>query len=342
LADRRRVANVVEVALAAGVLVAVAVTILTPSTLIPSRATAIRPVATDEPDRGAGDALVWKRQRPAHAQDYAGSTLARFEQLLEGHGWSTPAWNQQGTLTAVHLRTGLAFVLVPAGRFMMGSIRERSWYSRPVHAVSVPAFMLCETECTLDAWRRVVSVGKGSRGSGALPAVTPEWGEASAWCSKVGLRLPSEAEWEYACRAGSKGPWCFGDDESLLHSYAWYLVNSGKTQLPVNTKFDEEKVLGMWGCARHEVGMLESNAFGLSDMHGNVAEWCQDAFHLSYEGAPVDGGPRLRDGKEAHAIRGGCWGDPGWLVRSACRFSYSGGDLSPNTLGFRPATDLPR
>jgi formylglycine-generating enzyme required for sulfatase activity len=122
-------------------------------------------------------------------------------------------------------------------------------------------------------------------------------------------RLPTEAEWEYACRAGTTG-----DAPEKVDVLAWYGTNSaGKT---------------------HPVGLLLANAFGLYDMRGNVWEWCLDLFHQNYKGAPGDGSVWLGDGTEQHTIRGGSWYDSEVLVRSGSRSDGSPSYRGEN-IGFR-------
>jgi formylglycine-generating enzyme required for sulfatase activity len=112
-------------------------------------------------------------------------------------------------------------------------------------------------------------------------------------------RLPSEAEWEYACRAGTTTRYSFSDDESELGKYAWYDDNSeGRT---------------------HPVGQKEPNSWGLYDMHGNVWEWVQDEWHVSYDGAPDDGSAWESGDDADRVFRGGCWFNFARLCRSAFR-----------------------
>jgi formylglycine-generating enzyme required for sulfatase activity len=114
------------------------------------------------------------------------------------------------------------------------------------------------------------------------------------------VKLPSEAQWEYACRAGSTGKYCFGDDVNQLEKYAWYNKNSGSKTHPVREKL--------------------ANSWGLHDMHGNVWEWCEDIWHENYNGAPTDGSSWLNDGDQCRrALRGGSWGSYGYDCRSAGR-----------------------
>jgi len=112
--------------------------------------------------------------------------------------------------------------------------------------------------------------------------------------------LPTEAEWEYACRAGSATIWHFGDDPAQLPNYAWYGENSDKKT--------------------HQVGQLQPNAWGLYDMHGNVWEWCADTWHGNYTGAPTNGSVWGNlDDEKANLLRGGAWSGLPCNCRSACR-----------------------
>ena len=125
-------------------------------------------------------------------------------------------------------------------------------------------------------------------------------------------RLPSEAEWEYAVRAGTTTRYSFGDSKSKLGDYAWYTENSdGKT---------------------HPVGQKNPNSWGLYDMHGNVWEWVQDSWHDSYDGAPADGSAWEKDGAD-RVFRGSCWDRYAKNCRSAYR--SHGAPRGGNALGFR-------
>jgi len=127
----------------------------------------------------------------------------------------------------------------------------------------------------------------------SLPVGQVSWNDVQEFIKKLNekegtnkYRLPSEAEWEYAARAGTTTRYSFGDDESRLGDYAWYYANSGyKT---------------------HEVGQKKPNPWGLYDMHGNVFEWVQDAWHNNYNGVPTDGSAWEGDGSR-RVFRGGCW-----------------------------------
>ncbi len=172
------------------------------------------------------------------------------------------------------------------------------------------------------------------------PIVCVSWKNADAFCdwlsrrAGINARLPTEAEWEYACRAGTQTPFSFGDDEDELGDYTWYFRNSGKRVLPPGTEWDPGRVLHVWGCRTHPVGQKKPDRWSLNDMYGNVYEWCADWYDSDYyeNSPPADpGGP---SSGEYRVLRGGSWyGYPG-LCRSALR----NGDYptySNNLYGFR-------
>ena len=152
------------------------------------------------------------------------------------------------------------------------------------------------------------------------PVESINWSEAKKFCQKLSersgykVRLPTEAEWEYAARGGTTTEYSFGDDQSQLGEYAWFSGNAGSQT--------------------HPVGQKKPNPFGLYDMHGNVWEWVEDHWHDNYEGAPTDGSAWLTGGNSAlRVLRGGSWGNLN-LSRSAIR-----NDVHPdnryNDIGFR-------
>ncbi len=160
--------------------------------------------------------------------------------------------------------------------------------------------------------------------------INVSWEDANAyveWLSsetRREYRLPSEAEWEYACRAGEAGRWSFGNDESQLGDHAWFGGNSDKKT--------------------HPVGEKSRNAFGLHDMHGNVQEWVEDFWHGSYDenGRPDDGSAWLEGGdRSLRVVRGGSWNYDPEFLRSAVRGRRPAG-LRDSIVGFRVARTLSR
>jgi formylglycine-generating enzyme required for sulfatase activity len=219
-------------------------------------------------------------------------------------------------LELVHRASGLVLVLVPAGEFQMGSpANEADRFSDegPVHAVRFgQPFYLGKYEVTQDQWQKVLGDNPSQfKVEGRRPVETVSWQDAQRLVGKLneslqgtaGWRfgLPSEAQWEYACRAGSTGRYAFGDEEARLGEFAWYSANSRSST--------------------HPVGQKKPNAWGLYDLHGNVWEWCEDLWHGNYEGAPTDGRAWTEGGDQnARVLRGGSLDDHPWLVRAADRF----------------------
>ena len=230
-----------------------------------------------------------------------------------------------------HGKTGLEFVLIPAGSFTMGRPSGVLSYlgnlgryesEDPPHEVRVKPFLLCRTECSQAVWDRIGGSDFRTWKGAALPIEQVSWKACTTWCHKAGLRLPTEAEWEYACRAGTRTRFCFGDSDirSGLREYAWYAFNSDRRP--------------------HYVAQKKPNAFGLFDMHGNVWEWCQDKYHHGYLGAPSDGSAWEGGAGTARIKRGGSFKDREEYCRSAWRHRADEGRRSEDT-GFRPAASLP-
>ena len=151
---------------------------------------------------------------------------------------------------------GITFVRICPGTFTMGSVENdprADSGEKPAHKVTLSEFWIGKTEITNEQYRRF---RRDHPGEAELPATGVTWDEAKAACEHFGGRLPTEAEWEYAARAGSSTTWSFGDAEKLLGEYAWFSGNSNKTP--------------------HAVGTRKANAWGIQDMHGNVLEWVAD------------------------------------------------------------------
>lgn len=140
---------------------------------------------------------------------------------------------------------------------------------KPSHRVTIQPFLIGKYEVTQAQFQRFRKDYTYQKGEENLPAANITWFGAKGFCEHFGYRLPTEAEWEYAARAGTRTRYSFGDDESKLGEYAWYDKNSGHRA--------------------HPVGTCQPNSWGLYDMHGNVWEWVQDCYHDNYSSAPTDG-----------------------------------------------------
>jgi formylglycine-generating enzyme required for sulfatase activity len=247
----------------------------------------------------------------------------------------------------------LQMLHVPAGSFRMGSFGDEAQvrpFELPLHEVRVPAFEICAFEVTRGQWRELMDQAPTEWSStgddDALPATHVRWEDARAFCERLSdqaalvgtarYRLPSEAEWEYACRAGSTLLYSFGNDTRRLREHGWFFANSGDVQLDANASWVSRKVFGEWGCRLHAVGGKLPNAWGIYDMHGNVWEWCEDTGHPSYDGAPTDGSAWVDPNAITRVARGGCFSETAAGVRSAYRFSNLPAQAAGEFLGFRP------
>src|SRR5581483_2614030 len=242
----------------------------------------------------------------------------------------------------------LTMIEIPGGRFRMGSPDSEPWrviQEGPQHEVTVSPFLLGQYEVTQAQWLAVARWPKVQRDlnpdpskfKGAqVPVDDITWEDAAEFCARLSkktgqtYRLPTEAEWEYACRAGSTTPF-----------------HIGKTITPDMVNYDGNRPYegGPKGPSRQRsvpVGNYNvANAFGLFDMHGNVWEWTQDVWHDSYSGAPTDGSAWQKDGDPTyHVVRGGSWLNNADECRSASR-SSARRDASFTRLGFRVAMTAP-
>jgi formylglycine-generating enzyme required for sulfatase activity len=215
---------------------------------------------------------------------------------------------------------GMKFTLVTAGEFYMGS--EESDDEKPVHKVKIKnPFYLGTYPVAQREWKAVMRSNPSDFKGDDLPVEQVSWDNVQEFIMKLNekegtdkYRLPSEAEWEYACRAGTTTRYSFGDDESELDDYAWYARNSDYKAYPV--------------------GQKKPNSWGLYDMHGNVWEWVQDKWHDSYDGAPTDGSVWESGDGADRVFCGGSWDGGAGHCRSAARFHDDPSDRDRG-LGFR-------
>lgn len=210
------------------------------------------------------------------------------------------------------------FVWIPGGSFIMGSDSAKQRNERPQHKVTVNGFWMSRYEITQKVWESITGEtieqkrdeydhladlkGKGPN----LPMYYISWNDVQKFCKKfeektgIKVRLPTEAEWEYACRAGSTTEYYWGDD--ISEEYAWWSVNANGTVKPV--------------------GSLKPNAWGLYDMSGNLYEWCEDWYSSTYYRISPELNPKGPPVGRYKVIRGGCfWNDYHICLRSAYRFN---------------------
>lgn len=223
---------------------------------------------------------------------------------------------------------GMKLTLLPAGTFMMGQPGDNT-YETPHEVTLTKPFYMGVHEVTNAQWKRVMAGVPSKWKDDDRPVEKLNWMQAVDFCAKLSAlpeerkagrvyRLPTEAEWEYACRAGTNTKYSFGDDESRLGEYGWYDGNADSQS--------------------HPVGQKKANAWGLYDMHGNVWEWCSDLYAVYPEGAATD--PKGPEKGSDRAFRGGCWGNAAAYCRSAYRYGYQP-QYQHDYLGLRVALSLP-
>ncbi len=220
----------------------------------------------------------------------------------------------------------LKMVYVPAGTFMMGSEQQDS--EQPIHRVSLKSFYIGKYTITQEQYQSIVGKNPSTFKGNNHPVECVSWHDAMEFCEQLSQHrgqtytLPSESQWEYACRGGTNTPFYFGD-----------------TITPdlVNHKNDytyREVFKGMNRERTTAVGSFPPNAFGLYDMHGNVWEWCLDSWHENYQGAPTDGSGWMKMNDGYHLLRGGSWGSNPDYCRSAYRVKRSQ-MIRYRSIGFR-------
>lgn len=213
----------------------------------------------------------------------------------------------------------LQMLAIPGGTFLMGSVEDVN--AQPIHGVRLQAFFIGRSPITQGQWKEVMGTSsptpvgfrspfntQDSTGS-AFPVVV-ELDNARKFCKQLSertgrkYRLPSEAEWEHAVRAGSTSSYFYGDDMGSLNQYAWYEYNSKNSVRPV------EKLL--------------PNPWGLYDVYGNVQEWCEDIWHYNYEGAPRDGSAWLTGENflDQGVVKGGRYDSSAGVCKSSSRCGH--------------------
>ncbi|MFH1824478.1 MAG: formylglycine-generating enzyme family protein, partial [Candidatus Firestonebacteria bacterium] len=186
--------------------------------------------------------------------------------------------------------------------------------------VYLDAYYIDKYEVTFEQYDKFCEATKREKpsdegwGRGNMPVINVSWNDASAYANWAGKRLPTEAEWEKACRAGSSSKYCFEDNKSELGDYAWYYSNSGSKT--------------------HPAGEKKPNKWGIYDMHGNVWEWCSDWYDGGYYANSHKDNPKGLDTGTSKVLRGGSWHNIANNCRSALR-NYNSPDLRYVDVGFR-------
>lgn len=234
--------------------------------------------------------------------------------------------------------TILEMALIPGGTFTMGSQPgEEGWdvSEDSKHKVTLPTFYLGKYPITQGQWQEIMGTNPSTYPGRSLPVVDISWFQAVAFCQKLSnkagrkFRLPSEVEWEYACRAGTTTPFYFG--ETLTTNLANY--QCGYTDIYATGPKQQYRQ------RLTAVGSFPPNTFGLYDMHGNVWEWCQDTWHATYTGAPTNGDAWVDNGSQ-RVLRGGSWLSYMLDCRSAKRIKFSP-SFRNHYFGFRVALVAP-
>ncbi|MFM6661553.1 MAG: SUMF1/EgtB/PvdO family nonheme iron enzyme, partial [Microcystis panniformis] len=287
-------------------------------------------------------------------------TLATIERQSQSYfepvNWVIKKEKRQAEGIVEKLAEGVELELmeIPGGTFMMGTedeeierlVKKFGWdgfrREKPPHRVTVSSFYMGRYPITQAQWRAIAATAKididlktnPSHFKGdELPVEQVNWYQAKEFCQRLSretkreYRLPSEAEWEYACRAGTTTAFHFG--ETITADLANYRGTGTKTYA------DEPK--GKYRRKTTPVGYFQAaNAFGLYDMHGNVWEWCADTWHDNYDGAPTDGSAWIENGDDNRSsLRGGSWYSNPADCRSAFRYYFNRRDYNSSDFGFR-------
>ncbi len=270
-----------------------------------------------------------KEQRPTNRQKANGSiwqiqkTTGKAKYFQEDLGNGIP----------------LKMVYIPAGTFIMGAAPEEEGSTnseQPQHSVGVPAFQIGKYPVTQAQYWSIVGQNPASHLGAQRPIENVSWHDAQRFCQKLSAmtnrryRLPSEAEWEYACRAGTTTPFSFGD--SIITEVANYNGDLHYANSPQGQYREQTSV----------VGSFPANDFGLFDMHGNVWEWCEDHWQSTYHRAPINGAAAIdlqANANNARVLRGGSWFRNPAVCRSAYRYKYAS-NFRYKDIGFRVVCEL--
>jgi len=285
--------------------------------------------ATTQPSPELSPEVSPKPKSSTNLQSFEFETVT-----VDVRGNITNRQHNQAQFISEHLSSSaiLDMVAIPSGSFVMGSPHTeagRSEWEGQQRTVKIPPFFIGKYEVTQEQYQGVMGNNPARFKGAKLPVENVNWNDAGEFCRKLSqktgkiYRLPSEAEWEYACRAGTTTPFYFGDtitpdlvNYNGTYSYAW-------------------APKGLYRKQTTDVGSFPPNSFGLYDMHGNVWEWCSDKSHDNYNGAPTDGSSWETGTSNYRLVRGGSWDYDAGKCRSAMRNTSDVPNLVFGNIGFR-------
>jgi len=242
------------------------------------------------------DIVVWDKATPAEREAEATAALRSTPFNLVHMETFSCGGQVHEIAIALHGQSGTEFSLIPAGSV---AVRDRDLSAAepsaagPYSIAIEHPFLIARTTCTQQTYERITGTNPSWFRGPTLPVETVSWDDAIAFCSNLELSLPTEAQWEYACRAGTTSKWFFGNDVTVSDLYLWHEMNYAGTTHPVAQKLP--------------------NAFGLYDMNGNVWQWCSDPIPnvaSGYQGVASDLRPHRGGGGEAEAAHS----PPTWVV----------------------------
>jgi len=251
-----------------------------------------------------------------------------------------------GAAQVIKTKGGLEMLLLPAGEFQMGSSHGKQDESPP-HKVRLDAFLIDRYLVTQDEYEQMGLPNPSHFKGPTRPVEMISWADAARYCNArsraehvepcydqdtskcnfkaTGYRLPTEAEWEYACRAGTTADYFFGGDARQLGDYAWFADNAAKQT--------------------HPVGQKRPNPWGLYDMYGNVAQWCNDVYAKDYYKNSPSANPHGPDDGDKYVLRGGAWNSSAGSIRSSYRVGETPGFqdacFARDAIGFRCVRKAP-
>ncbi|BAY41481.1 hypothetical protein NIES2111_58770 (plasmid) [Nostoc sp. NIES-2111] len=281
------------------------------------------------------------KQNSTQNNEFSSDALKSFNFKIvrvNAQGKITNTSQHQAQYFAEDLGNGvtLEMVAIPSGSFFMGSPatkQEQDSSEEPLHQVNIPSFFMGKYEVTQAQYQAIMGSNPSHFKGKSRPVEQVSWNDAIEFCKRLSqktgrsYRLPSEAEWEYACRAGTSTPFYFGE------TITGDLVNYNATAIYASES------TGQFRGQTIPVGQFPPNTFGLYDMHGNVWEWCQDTWNHNYNGAPIDGSAWVNAyHAQNRLLRGGSWVD----FAEVCRCPYRA-SLNPDGsffyIGFRVVCD---